>query len=170
MSRRSRSTGQALVEFALIIPIFLVLLMGIFDFGRVVWASNSLAYAAREAARFAIVHGGNPTDVCPVGPLSPGYGPAPTATPACPYPAPSKLAIKNLALSQAMAGGTSIVVTVCYGAGCTGDADSSASDGNNGRGHPVTVTVSSQVPLTVPALLGFSSFNVSGSSTMLVNH
>ncbi len=185
MSRRPRSTGQALVEFTLIIPIFLSLLMGIFDFGRVVWASNSLASAAREGARFAIVHGGSPMDPCPVGPLSVQYGPIPSSWPAdCLYPATtlpfssdlasayqaSKQAIRNAALSAALAGGTSITVTVCYGVGCSGNTDSTAGDGNNARGNPVTVTVSSQLPLTVPALLGFSTFSVSGSSTMLVNH
>jgi len=177
MSRRPRSAGQALVEFALVIPIFLALLMGIFDFGRVVWASNSLASAAREGARFAIVHGGSPMNPCPVGPLSPEYGAfplygaLPPTTPAdCPYPAPSKQAVRNAALSAALAGGTSIAVTVCYGVGCSGDTDSTGVDGNNARSNPVTVTVSSQLPLTAPALLGFSTFSISGSSTMLVNH
>lgn len=168
MSRRPRSTGQALVEFSLVIPLFLSLLMGIFDFGRVVWASNSLASAAREGARFAIVHGGSPMDPCPVGPLSLQYGDPPAASASCPYPAPSTQAIKNAALSAALAGGTSITVTVCYGVGCSGDAD--AAGATNARGTPVTVTVSSQLPLTVPALLGFTTFSVSGSSTMLVNH
>jgi len=170
MSRRPRSAGQALVEFSLVIPLFLSLLMGIFDFGRVVWASNSLASAAREGARFAIVHGGSPMDPCPVGPLSLQYGDPPAASASCPYPSPSKQAVKNAALSAALAGGTSIAVAVCYGVGCSGDTDSTTGDGNNARGNPVTVTVSSQLPLTVPALLGFSTFSVSGSSTMLVNH
>jgi len=168
MSRRPRSAGQALVEFTLIIPIFLSLLMGIFDFGRVVWASNSLASAAREGARFAIVHGGSPLDPCPVGPLSTQYGDPPAASASCPYPSPSKQAVKDAATSAAMAGGTSIVVTVCYGAGCSGDTDAALA--TNARGTPVTVAISSQLPLTVPSLLGFSTFSISGSSTMLVNH
>jgi hypothetical protein len=169
MNRRPRSTGQALVEFALIIPIFLVLLMGIFDFGRVVWAQNSLASAAREGARFAIVHGGSSSDSCPVGPLSPDYGG--TVAGSCVNPSPSKQAVKDAALSAALAGGIGVAVTVCYGVGCVGDTDNSIlTDGNNARGHPVTVVISSQIPLTVPALLGFSTFSVSGSSTMLVNH
>jgi TadE-like protein len=56
-SRRG-SAGQALVETALILPLFLTLLLGIVDMGRAVWATTSLASAAREAARYAIVHGG----------------------------------------------------------------------------------------------------------------
>jgi len=47
--------GQSLVEFALILPILLILLLGIFDFGRAVAAHNSVSNAARSAARVAIV-------------------------------------------------------------------------------------------------------------------
>src|SRR5439155_25575240 len=47
--------GQALVEFALIVPIFILLLVGMFDVGRVVFASNDASHAARDATRFASV-------------------------------------------------------------------------------------------------------------------
>jgi Flp pilus assembly protein TadG len=50
------SRGQAMVEFALVIPIFLLLLVGIFDLGRAVFAYNTLTNAAREGARMAIVN------------------------------------------------------------------------------------------------------------------
>jgi hypothetical protein len=43
------------VEFALILPILLVLLLGIVDFGRAVAAYNSVSNAARSAVRVAIV-------------------------------------------------------------------------------------------------------------------
>jgi Flp pilus assembly protein TadG len=49
------SRGQTLVEFALIIPVFILVLMGIFDLGRAVYAYNTANNAAREAARLAIV-------------------------------------------------------------------------------------------------------------------
>lgn len=55
--RRSReqSRGQTLVEFALILPILILLLVGIFDFGRAVYAFNTVNNAAHEAARLAVV-------------------------------------------------------------------------------------------------------------------
>jgi len=53
--RRRRSRGQALVEFALVIPVLILIFMGLFDFGRAVFAWNSLSNAAREGARVAIV-------------------------------------------------------------------------------------------------------------------
>jgi len=68
MKRQRAARGQALVEFALIIPVFILLMVGIFDLGHVVWANNALSNSAREGARFAIVHGGSESTPCPVGP------------------------------------------------------------------------------------------------------
>jgi hypothetical protein len=53
---RRPSRGQALVEFALVIPIFLFLLIALFDLGRAVFSYNTLTNAAREGARMAIVN------------------------------------------------------------------------------------------------------------------
>lgn len=52
---RTRSRGQTLAEFALVLPVLLLVMMGIVDFGRAVWAYNTLSNAAREGARVAIV-------------------------------------------------------------------------------------------------------------------
>ena len=48
-----RDRGQSLVEFALVLPIFMLLLFGIVDGGRVVFANNELAQATRAVARIA---------------------------------------------------------------------------------------------------------------------
>jgi len=47
--------GQALVEFALIIPIFLLLVLGLFDMGRAVFYHSTIQNASREAVRVGIV-------------------------------------------------------------------------------------------------------------------
>lgn len=52
---RTRSSGQTLLEFALVIPVFLLLLFGLLDIGRAVYINNALAQAAREAARWGSV-------------------------------------------------------------------------------------------------------------------
>jgi Flp pilus assembly protein TadG len=49
--------GQALVEFALIMPVLLLLILGLIDVARAVAQENTLAFAAREGTRYAIVHG-----------------------------------------------------------------------------------------------------------------
>ena len=51
-----KARGQSLVEFALVLPLFLVLVMGIFDLGLAVFSYNSITNAAREGARLAIVN------------------------------------------------------------------------------------------------------------------
>lgn len=51
-----RSRGQSLVEFALVLPLFLLLVMAIMDLGLSVFAYNSITNAAREGARLAIVN------------------------------------------------------------------------------------------------------------------
>ncbi|MDT5113988.1 MAG: hypothetical protein QOE20_5878 [Mycobacterium sp.] len=52
-----------MVEFALVIPIFLLLLVAIFDLGRAVFAYNTLTNAAREGARLAVVNQYQPSIV-----------------------------------------------------------------------------------------------------------
>jgi Flp pilus assembly protein TadG len=54
--RRAQARGQSLVEFALVIPVFLLLLIGVFDLGLGVFSYNSVTNAAREGARLAIVN------------------------------------------------------------------------------------------------------------------
>ncbi len=51
--------GQALVEFALIIPLLVLILMGAFDLGRGIYAYNVVASAAREGARYGILDPNN---------------------------------------------------------------------------------------------------------------
>jgi len=50
-----RSQGQGLVEFALVVPIFLLILFGVLDLGRYVFLDSVLSQAAREAARVGAV-------------------------------------------------------------------------------------------------------------------
>ena len=172
MTKRAKPRGQAMVEFALVFPIFILLLVGLFDFGRVIWVNDTLASAAREAARFAIVHGGSGSTACPVGPPA-ATAVIPAASASCPYPAPSKQAIKDIALSWASGTSSDITVSVCYGAvtSCSGDVDAAGPrTPTNARGTQVMVTVTSFVNLSVPSLLGFPGINLTSTSTMLVNH
>lgn len=50
---RDRGRGQSLVEFALVLPLLLVLLLGLADFGRVFAAGITMEAAARNAAEVA---------------------------------------------------------------------------------------------------------------------
>lgn len=57
--RRRRDGGQALVEFAFGIIVFLMLFIGMIDIGRGVFMFNGVAQAAREIARETSVHPGD---------------------------------------------------------------------------------------------------------------
>ena len=48
--------GQTLVEFALVLPLLLVLVIGIFDFGSAFNHKNDLNFLANTAARYAEVN------------------------------------------------------------------------------------------------------------------
>ena len=48
--RKSKSTGQALVEFALVIPVMLLMLAIAIDFGRLFFSYIEITNAAREGA------------------------------------------------------------------------------------------------------------------------
>jgi Flp pilus assembly protein TadG len=69
--QRRHDQGQALVEMALMLPVLVLLLVGIFDLGRAVWLSNSLAMAVREGTRYGVVHGA--LSASPAGPGSASY-------------------------------------------------------------------------------------------------
>jgi Flp pilus assembly protein TadG len=52
--------GQNLLEFALVLPLLIIVLFGVLDLGRVFFASISLTNAVREGARYLTL---NPDDV-----------------------------------------------------------------------------------------------------------
>jgi Flp pilus assembly protein TadG len=52
-----RRRGAAVVEMALVLPIFLMVVFGIVEFGRALWVGNMVTNAAREGARLGILDG-----------------------------------------------------------------------------------------------------------------
>lgn len=52
---RSSDRGQSLVEFALVLPVFLLFVFGIIDGGRAILAYNQMSQATRNVARVASV-------------------------------------------------------------------------------------------------------------------
>ena len=150
MGRRSLTTfrddqAQSLVEFALVLPIFLLLVTGIFDVARAVWQENTLAYAAREGTRYAIVHGasGNPI----VGPCT-----------NCVNPATNNLGNVITAVTTNAIGVYNIDVTIDY------------PDGGNNRNQRVTVDATAPfIPLPSQYLLG-NAFQITlrGGSQLVI--
>jgi Flp pilus assembly pilin Flp len=52
---RRDERGVAAIEFAMTVPILLVAMLGIIEFGRVLWTQNALHYAVEQAARCASI-------------------------------------------------------------------------------------------------------------------
>ena len=54
---KKEQAGQGLVEFALILPLMLLLMWGIIEFGRLLVVYTEVSNAAREAVRYGVAHG-----------------------------------------------------------------------------------------------------------------
>lgn len=61
MERKKGVRGATAVEFALVLPLFALLMFGIVDFGRYFFVQHTVQYATREGTRLALV-GGTLTD------------------------------------------------------------------------------------------------------------
>ena len=153
--RRRRGRGQALVEAALVLPLFFTIFFGVIDIARVIWANDVVANAAREGARFASVNGGSIPNI--------GVEATPDA-------------IREHTLNFIIAGGVDATVTVCFSKvnvaseteGCVGDVSEDGAEYQ--RGNLVTVRVQTRVPVFTGALAGHPDFIVTGESTVLINN
>jgi Flp pilus assembly protein TadG len=61
--RRSHERGQDLVEYALLLPIFLLLVMAIVDLGRATYYYSAIHNSAREGARYGVIHPDDPAGI-----------------------------------------------------------------------------------------------------------
>ena len=57
--KRERGRGQALVEFSIVLPVFFLVVAGMFDFGLGIYSDLTLVNAAREGARLGVIDPGN---------------------------------------------------------------------------------------------------------------
>jgi len=60
---RKKQRGASVVEFAVIAPLFFMLILGIIEFGRVMTVQQVITNAAREGARMAILDGSSASEV-----------------------------------------------------------------------------------------------------------
>jgi hypothetical protein len=151
--------GQALVEFALVAPLFFLLLFAIIEGGRFVFYYEALNSATREGARYAIIHGSNAADGCPSGP------PAPGSTSCDPSAANVKTAVQRAALGLAGSGDFT-ALDAFY---CPADAvkPCPSEQLTNARGNPVTVRAAYSYRPVMPLL---PNITISSESTLVINN
>jgi len=168
MKRRTRSRGgQTLVEFALVLPIFLLLIFGLIDVGRLVYMNSTMSQAAREATRVAAVEAswiGSTRSDCnqlagPVCPANVAAFRADVLAAANRMMAPfGPIADADLYTSCETAAPTPVTTTTC-----NYDADTSADQFASVRTELIFR------PLTPVISSFFSSITTSGSATMVIN-
>jgi hypothetical protein len=141
-----------MVEFALVAPMFFLLLFGIIEAGRFIFYYETLSHATREGARYAIVNGAN-TLGCPSGPPAPGAS-------ACDVPGNNVITRVRQSAFGVPSG--SITVTPIW-------LDGIGGPGNNGRGQTVSVTASYTYRSLVP-LVPLPPINVTAESTLVINN
>ena len=139
-----RRLGQALAEFAIVAPIFFLVLFAVIDFGRYVYYVQVLNNAAREGARYAIVHGALA--------LPPRTGPPDD-------PSGSRVisVVRNYATGVIGLNDSSVL-----------DIDASWEDDSNARGKKVTVEVTYSFGSVLP-LVPLPPIPVKGESTLVIN-
>jgi Flp pilus assembly protein TadG len=55
--------GQSLIEFALLIPILLLLVFAIIDLGRIIYVYSAMQNSVREGARYGIINPLNTSEI-----------------------------------------------------------------------------------------------------------
>ena len=167
----TRRQGQSLVEFALVLPAFLLIALVVIDAGRAVYTWNTVSQAAREGARRAAVLAsatGRP------GPCNVPYCPATTSDLTNQIAA----AANGEAVGLSSLSATSNVSVQCQRVpgGAWGACAWSASDdrcfgtSNMCPGDLVRVTVTYPFALTTPVVSQvFGSPTMGASATMTIN-
>jgi Flp pilus assembly protein TadG len=114
------------VEFALLLPLLLLIVMGIIDFGRLLNAQVTLTQAAREGARLAAL--GQPNVPSRTQAAAPGLSPVGVSVQsACPTGAgPSSNAVVQTNYTFTFTPGLGYVVSLFGGTGLSGQMTLSA--------------------------------------------
>ncbi len=156
---RRHPVGQALVEFALVAPMFFLLLFAILEGARFVFYNEMLNNAAREGARYAIVHGSQAIDGCPSGPMAGGNP--------CDEPGDNVIDAASDAAIGLVNSGDIHVYEPVWSNTTTLPTPGDASTGDNKRGNYVTVFIDYTYSPLVPIL---PSITISARSTLVINN
>jgi Flp pilus assembly protein TadG len=158
-----------MVEFALIAPLFFLLLFSIIEFGRAVYYIQMLNNAAREGARYAIVHGANTrTDSGPLPAAEIENGRTPNDPNGDKVVAVTKSAA--IAIIDSSGNGFGVDVRWCANDGDIADCPGTHGDGDNSRNQTVRVTVAYTFRPMIAGVVPLPTFTMTGGSTLVINN
>jgi Flp pilus assembly protein TadG len=151
-------SGQTLVEFALVLPLFLVVLTGIIVLGTGVYFQQQVTNAAREAARYAAIH--SATAQCPtVSNLDPD--PPPQSYYRCDAPAARWPQMSTFARSHVFGlNGGDVQLSACWSGYWATDADGNFTDYDALPVDAVTQAANEFRSCTIPAIVGGTTVNI----------
>ena len=181
-SRRDR--GQGLVEIALVLPVFLLIVLGTIDFGRAIYIYSVMSNGAREGARYAIVHGSKAQSIdgtCASGPGSTttdtlgalvvvATGASAPAWATVPVGCAAPVTVPPVGLDPSV-----YAATTCWGDGCTVPSDCSGAGTNaaprsNDPDQPVTVRTCYRFRAILPSLFGVGPISLAAETTLYIAH
>lgn len=156
---RHGERGATLVESAIVVSVFFLIIFGIVDFGRAIYTYHMVDNAARLGARFAMVRGSTCSHTA-----SPDPWPCPTPT--------DGSAVRSYVRQQSLLlGSGSVTVTTAWGDPSTGGANAgctSTASPYNGPGCLVSVTVSYPFRFLLP-LVPHATLSMSSTSRMVIS-
>ena len=172
MIRRRGARGQGLVEFALVLPVFLLMMFGLIDVGRFVYQTSTLSQAAREGARLGSVEASYRHD--PPKPDDPACGTS--GGPVCPADDAALLSHISAAANRMMSpfGTVSNTYMSCVLAPPAGTTPTGAwtdtTCSNHAPGNVISVRVTAQFTPITPIISSlFGTRTLSGSAAMTIN-
>jgi Flp pilus assembly protein TadG len=112
-SRGQGMRGQSLVEFALVVPVFLLIVAGMIDFGLALNASITISNAAREGGRLGVLTPDATKIRTQTTNAASGLAGTMTVTVSCTKPSGSTCTLDGSKTTGAIAGDT-VIVTVDY--------------------------------------------------------
>jgi Flp pilus assembly protein TadG len=139
---RRRSRGQSLVEFTLVVPLLMLVIGGIIQFGLILWAQNTLTQVVRDTGRWAATQ--QDCTLATEGPLIIAKA--------------NSIAGQSTLFGYVPASWTSANVTVSWQ---TNPATDPCPPTNNQQTSFVTISVTHQVPLFFPLVPGGGTLTTS---------
>ena len=152
LTARSDQRGGALVEFAMILPLAMIFLFGMIQFGIAMFEYHATTYAAKMGARYASVHGSDCT----------GSG------------CPTSSALLQTMIRKAVPGAGNATVSAQWSlpnpatyAGTSG-ATTTCSSSSQAKGCFVVVTVTNSGDINIPFVHHWKNVTFKATSTAMI--